>query len=141
MSAATASSAEPSKPSANRPLATRSSSRQSSSRQPAGTQGGGYVADNDYDDEDEGDYEGEDGDEDDEELAGTDDGAGGKAMLDETTIKSGYLFKRGEKRKVNGSGIRETVVQTSLIPVFYHFAELEEEMVRVAVLEAVLLQE
>ena len=134
MSAATAPSAEPSKASANRPIATRSASRQSSSRQPVGTQGGGYVADNDYDDEDEGDYEGEDGDDDDEELAGTDDGAGGKAMLDETTIKSGYLFKRGEKRKVNGRGDRKTAVQTRLIPVFHHLAELEEEMVCVAVL-------
>lgn len=50
------------------------------------------------------DYEGDDG-EDEEDDAGTEDGAGpgdagGQEIISETTVKSGYLSKRGEKRKV-----------------------------------------
>lgn len=48
--------------------------------------------------EDEGDYDGEDGDDDDDE--GMPIGQQGEQeMLSETTVKSGYLYKRGEKRK------------------------------------------
>lgn len=46
------------------------------------------------------DYEGDDG-EDEDDDAGTDDGTGGQDLLNETTVKSGYLWKRGEKRKVS----------------------------------------
>jgi len=81
----------------------RSYSTHSVSRQRSGTQsgGGGYTADNDIDDDEEGDYEGEDGDDDDEDQVAAGENNGGKDLLNETTIKSGYLWKRGEKRKVS----------------------------------------
>lgn len=53
--------------------------------------------------EEEGGYEGEDGEDDEDEgmpirNQGTN-GDHGQEMLSETTVKSGYLYKRGEKRK------------------------------------------
>lgn len=76
----------------------RSLSRGSVNRQRAGTQGEGYAADDDYE---EGDVEGDDGDDDDEDGHAGEDTFGGHGVLNETTIKSGYLWKRGEKRKVS----------------------------------------
>jgi hypothetical protein len=85
------------RPGQGRSLSTRSIGRQQSLNQG----GGGYTADNDNDDDDEGDYDGEDGDEDDEDQVIGGEGLGGKDLLNETTLKSGYLWKRGEKRKVS----------------------------------------
>jgi PH domain len=52
--------------------------------------------------EEEGGYEGEDGDDDDDEGMTIEQGSTGEhgqEILSETTVKSGYLYKRGEKRK------------------------------------------
>jgi hypothetical protein len=82
----------------------RSLSFRASNRQRSGTQtGGGYTADYDLDDDEEADYEGEDGDDDEEDQIASGEYAGGKDLLNESTIKSGYLWKRGEKRKVRFS--------------------------------------
>lgn len=85
----------------SRILIDRSHSRGSVNRQRAPTQGEGYAAD---DDDEEGDVEGDDGDDDDDEAHAGEDTFGVHGMLNETTIKSGYLWKRGEKRKVRSNG-------------------------------------
>lgn len=81
------------------PAFARSYSVRSSKRLPPATttQGEGYAADND--DDEEGDVEGDDGDDDDEDVTAGEGAFGGQELLDETTIRSGYLWKRGEKRK------------------------------------------
>lgn len=91
----------PGSPNAINPSAfARSYSVRSTAKPRTAAHGEGYAADNDNDDDEEGDYDGEDGDEDDEDVTVGEGGFGGQEMLDETTIKSGYLWKRGEKRKV-----------------------------------------
>lgn len=82
---------------------TRSSSVMSVHRQQKTGQGeSGYSAEQDFDDGEEGDYEGDDGDDDEDEMHASGDAyGGGQEMLNETTVKCGYLWKRGEKRKVN----------------------------------------
>ncbi|PWN33647.1 PH-domain-containing protein [Meira miltonrushii] len=49
--------------------------------------------------EEEGGYDGEDGEDDDDEGMPIGQQGGEQEMLSETTVKSGYLYKRGEKRK------------------------------------------
>ncbi|UZJ51505.1 hypothetical protein CBS101457_000825 [Exobasidium rhododendri] len=79
---------------------TRSSSTRSHPRQRSGIHtGGGYTADFDIDDDEEGDLDGEDGDDDEDDQVITGENSGGKDLINESTLKSGYLWKRGEKRK------------------------------------------
>jgi hypothetical protein len=97
MSSATGAPESSSTSATNTPAFARSYSVRSSKRQQ--TQGEGYAADND--DDEEGDIEGDDGDDDDEDVTAGEGAFAGQELLDETTIKSGYLWKRGEKRKVS----------------------------------------
>lgn len=100
MSSATSAAAISSTSASRTPSFARTLSVRSTAKSQVPAHGEGYAADNDNDDDEEGDYDGEDGDEDDEDVTVGEGGFGGQEMLDETTIKSGYLWKRGEKRKV-----------------------------------------
>jgi hypothetical protein len=86
-----------------------------------------------------GSASGEDSDEEEEEEGGwksADIKGKPRDSLDESVIKSGYLWKKGERRKVPHSSI---IHSSTAIPYFLH-ADLEETMVRVAAGTSGLLQ-
>lgn len=93
----------PSSSYASRPAqGARSSSVQSSSRSRQRSHSTrGFSADDEEFDDDEGAYDGDDGDGDEDDEEGDEAAGAGEDLMSETTVKSGYLMKRGEKRKVS----------------------------------------